>query len=118
MATGSTEFPTLTVLVGPTCPTCETDDLSWEARGHDRCPDCGTEYRRYVDPGEGDDPRPTCPGCGVDHDPSDAGTAYCEDCGPSDCAFCGVTTLRWLLSENLACRVCEGEEDEDEEEAA
>jgi hypothetical protein len=101
------------VLVGPACSTCEADDLRAAApccaarRG--RCPDCGTEYRWYEvpSPDGGGLSEPTCPGCGVVHDEQETGTVYCEDCGPSDCAYCGATTLRWLLSENLACRVCE-----------
>lgn len=110
MATAHTEF--LTVLVGPTCPTCEADDLSWGAPlgapCQDRCRQCGTEYRRYTAPSDDDDPpEPACAGCGVHHDPGEPGTAYCEDCGPSDCVFCGVTTLRWMLSDNLACGMCE-----------
>ena len=48
MATAHTEF--LSVLVGPTCPTCEADDLRWGAPlgapcQDGRCRDCGTEYR-------------------------------------------------------------------------
>lgn len=34
----------------------------------------------------------------------------CEDCEPSDCAFCGVTTIRPLLSDRLACALCDGDE--------
>ena len=43
---------------------------------------------------------PTC-GCTVDTD------GFCEDCAMSDCRYCGMTTLRWMLSENLACDICE-----------
>ena len=46
-----------------------------------------------------------CPACGTE-DVEDF--ALCEDCHLSDCAFCGVTTHIYLLSENLACADCEG----------
>ena len=89
----------ITVLVGPTCPTCASDDLRWGAPlgalWHGQCRDCGTEYRWYEAP---DDlqPQPTCPGCGL-LAPTSSSRArrYCEDCEPSDCAYCGVTTLRF-----------------------
>jgi len=45
-----------------------------------------------------------CPACGPDNEHVE----FCEDCGPSDCVFCGTTTHRCLLSENLACADCEG----------
>jgi hypothetical protein len=106
----------VSVLVGPSCPTCEPDDLHRGAPlgvlRDGRCRDCGTEYRWYemrvVDVVAR--PEPKCPGCGIAHDEQKEGTVFCEDCGPSDCVFCGITTLRWLLSEQLACRSCEGEE--------
>lgn len=96
----------INVLVGPTCPTCESDDLRWGtplgALWQGQCRDCGTEYRTYEVL-----PEPTCPGCGLPHDEDDRGTPFCEDCGPSDCAYCGASNLRWMLSENLACLLCE-----------
>jgi hypothetical protein len=101
------------VLVGPTCPTCASDDLRWGAPlgalWHGQCRDCGTEYRWFSAPVGGADtpPEVICPGCGVAHEGHGSDTAYCEDCGPSDCAYCGATTLRWQLSENRACSTCE-----------
>lgn len=93
----------VTVLVGPSCPSCESHDLRWAAPlgavQWGQCRDCGTEYRWYEEP--------MCPGCRMPHDEQQTGNAYCEDCGPSDCAFCGSTVLRPELSENLACLVCE-----------
>jgi hypothetical protein len=111
----TTQDDRVTVLVGPTCPTCESDDLRWGAPlgalWHGQCRDCGTEYHWYeVPPGEGVEPEPTCPACGLPHNEQQTGEPFCEDCGLSDCAFCGVTTHRPMLSENLACRVCEGSE--------
>jgi hypothetical protein len=102
----------INVLVGPTCPTCESDDLRWGAPlgalWQGQCRDCGTEYRAYEPPlGDGDQPEPTCPACGLPHDEEDTGSPFCEDCHLSDCAYCGFTTHIWMLSENLACRVCE-----------
>lgn len=42
----------VSVLIGPTCPTCESDDLHEGAPVGDpkdgRCRDCGTEYRWYA----------------------------------------------------------------------
>ena len=63
----------VSVLVGPSCPTCEADDLQLggAARRPPRrtlCRDCGTEYRWYDAPSEdAEPPEPTCPGCGVHH---------------------------------------------------
>jgi hypothetical protein len=93
----------ISVLVGPTCPNCETDDLRCGALHQSRCSDCATDYRSYAVP----DAEPTCPGCGVPHDEQQTGHVFCEDCGPSDCRWCGATVYRWQLSENLACFVCE-----------
>ena len=100
----------ISVLVGPTCPTCESDDCCWGAplgalqRGH--CEDCGTEYRCYAAP---DEIEGQCQSCGSQlpdgQDIQDA--PFCEDCELSDCVFCGTSVHRFELSENLACRVCE-----------
>ena len=102
----------ITVLVGPTCPTCDSDDLRWGAPlgalWHGQCRDCGTEYRSYRVP-EPDDiearPEPACDSCGSPH--VDAGEPLCEDCALSDCLYCGAPTNRCNLSANLACRMCE-----------
>jgi|GEM_PF-6645732 len=99
------------VLVGPTCSICEADDLHQGvpigALRCGACPDCGTAYRWYEVPVVDDEPQePTCPGCGV-HSEEDGEAVTCEDCGPSDCVWCGKTVYRWMLSENLACQVCE-----------
>lgn len=101
----------VTVLVGPTCPTCESDDLRWRAPlgalWYGQCRDCGTEYRWYeLDAGDGA-PEPTCPGCAVTHDPDRAGSPYCDDCNPTACAYCGTVVYLSELSVNRACRVCE-----------
>jgi hypothetical protein len=100
----------LTVLVGPTCPTCESDDLRWGAPSgapqQGQCRDCATQYRFYDAPDD-IEVEPTCPACGQPHDETETGQPFCEDCGLSDCAYCGTGTHRWMLSENLACRVCE-----------
>jgi hypothetical protein len=102
----------LTVLIGPTCPTCASDDLRWGAPlgalWHGQCRDCGTEYRWFEAPDD-EQPPPACESCGsllpegqdLHYGP------FCEDCELSDCAFCGTTVHRWELSESLACRVCE-----------
>jgi hypothetical protein len=104
----------VSVLVGPTCPTCASDDLRWRAPlgalSWGQCRDCGTEYHWYEEPVTDEAPEPMCPGCAMPHDEDEKGTVFCEDCGPSDCAYCGRTTLRWMLSENLACTECEGSE--------
>jgi hypothetical protein len=99
----------ISVLVGPTCPMCASDDLRWAAPlgavQWGQCRNCGTEYRWYtVEPEE-----PLCASC---ESPLPEGTdreqqPYCEDCELSDCAFCGVTVHRFELSENLACPTCE-----------
>jgi len=47
----------------------------------------------------------SCPVCG----PDDGNFEFCEDCGPAECAFCGATVHRCLLSQNRACPDCEGE---------
>jgi hypothetical protein len=98
----------ISVLVGPTCPTCESDDLRWGAPlgalWHGQCRDCGTEYHWYEASSDDD---PTCPRCGQPHDEQQTGMPFCEDCEQSDCKFCGATTFRDLLSVNLACRTCE-----------
>jgi hypothetical protein len=101
----------VSVLVGPTCPACESDDLRWTASlgavKHGQCRDCGTEYRWYHVPVVDDEPQElTCPGCGVPSE-EDGQAMTCEDCGPSDCLYCGTTVYRWMLSENLACQECE-----------
>ena len=97
----------ISVLVGPSCPTCESDDLRWGAPSgalwHGACRDCGTEYRWYEEP----EPEAKCPGCGLLHDERQTGTIFCEDCQPSDCKFCGATTARGMLSEHRACITCE-----------
>lgn len=98
---------TVTVLVGPTCPTCQSDDLRWGAPlgalWHGQCRDCGTEYHWYQAP----EPEPTCPGCGLPHYEQATGTVCCDDCGPSECTYCGAPTYRWMLSEHHACVTCE-----------
>lgn len=48
-----------------------------------------------------------CPFCGCGFEGGED-AAFCDDCELSDCVFCGVTTHRPLLSDNLACRACEG----------
>lgn len=102
---------TIIVLVGPTCPTCEADDLRVGAPvgapTAGRCRDCGTSYYEYELHSD-DKSEPTCPGCGV-HSEEDGEAVTCEDCGPSDCVYCGDTVYRWQLSEDLACPLCEGE---------
>jgi hypothetical protein len=112
----TTNAHTITVLIGPTCPTCEPDDLNslGAPRGALRqCPDCGTEYRRYRLPTPSESPNVearcevVCPSCGLPHDHGDTGSPFCEDCELSDCMYCGMPTNRCNLSENLACRVCE-----------
>ena len=103
----------ISVLVGPTCPACEADDLrgpSSPDSSRTQCPACGTTYLWYAVPPDDDlatQPQPTCRGCGVWLGDPDPDAVFCEDCGPSDCAYCGATTLRWMLSENLACSMCE-----------
>lgn len=98
----------ITVLVGPTCPTCESDDLRWGAPlgalWHGQCRDCGTEYHWYQAP---PDDEPTCARCGLPHGDQEPGARYCTDCEPSDCAFCGAPTFPDLLSANHACLTCE-----------
>jgi hypothetical protein len=100
----------VSVLVGPSCPTCEPDDLHRGAPSgalrDGRCRDCGTEYRWYEAPHD-DRPEALCPGCGCPSADENGDSITCEDCGPSDCAYCGTTVYRWQLSENLACQVCE-----------
>jgi hypothetical protein len=97
----------ISILVGPTCPTCESADLRWGAPlgalWHNQCRDCGTEYRWYQAP----ETEGTCPGCGAPHDEQASGEVFCEDCEPSDRAYCGTTTARGMLSEHLACVTCE-----------
>ncbi len=108
----------LSVLVGPTCPTCASDDLRWGAPcgalGAGQCRDCGTEYRWYRLPSTGGSPDDvdvpdghTCPAWGWPHRETDNGSSFCENCELSDCTYCGITTHRRTLSENLACRTCE-----------
>jgi len=105
----------ISVLAGPTCPTCASDDLRWGAPLgallRAECRDCGTESRFY----RCDIPAPTrigtddipggcvCSACGCSVNAED----FCEDCAPSDCLYCGRTTHRRMLSENLACNICE-----------
>jgi hypothetical protein len=48
-----------------------------------------------------------CSLCGSWFETCDPDEELCEDCGLPDCAYCGVTTHRPLLSENLACVTCE-----------
>jgi len=107
----------VTILIGPTCATCESDDLRWGAPlgalREDSCRNCGTEHRRYQALPRCDSdrieapPEPTCPSCGLPHHEHETGSPFCEDCEPSDCAYCGAPTNRCNLSSNLACRVCE-----------
>ena len=95
----------ITVLVGPTCPTCEADDLSLGAPAgaptKGQCDDCGTEYRAYQEP------EATCADGGMPHDEQASGDVFCEDCEPTDCLYCGTPTPRGMLSEHHACTVCE-----------
>ena len=95
----------ISVLVGPTCPACESDDHRWGAPlgalWHGQCRECGTEYRWY----EG--PDPSCARCGSPCGEHTTGETYCDDCQPVDCAFCGASTFRGQLSQNRACRTCE-----------
>jgi hypothetical protein len=100
----------VTVLVGPTCPTCESDELRWGAPlgalWHGQCRDCGTEYRWY-EPDSADIAELTCPGCAMPHDPARTGSSHCDDCRPTPCAFCGRESFLAELSINRACAVCE-----------
>jgi hypothetical protein len=95
------------------CPACGSAEVRWaEQLGSAlwaQCRDCGTEYRSSGVPvNDVDAPQELiCPGCGLLCEPLDDDAYCCEDCGPSDCAYCGATVYRWELSENLACRVCE-----------
>ena len=50
-----------------------------------------------------------CRLCGVLYVAGGDDNQFCEDCELSDCAYCGFTTNRPLLSCNLACQMCEGE---------
>lgn len=50
-----------------------------------------------------------CRRCGAWLDPA-SGSDLCEDCEPSDCAFCGGTVPRMDLTRQLACPSCVGEE--------
>ena len=100
------------ILIGPTCATCESNDLRWGAPlgapQDDHCRDCGTEYRRYrYEPHMDAPPEPTCPSCGLPHREHETGSPFCEDCELSDCTYCGAPTNRCNLSANLACRMCE-----------
>jgi hypothetical protein len=108
----------LSVLGGPTCPTCASDDLRWVAPlgtlSTGQCRDCRTEYRWYGLPSAGGSPddvavldEQTCPACGWRHCATETRSPFCEDCQLSDCAYCGITTHRRTLSENRACRTCE-----------
>ena len=114
----TTDDHLVSVLVGPTCPTCASDDLRWGApRGalsSGQCRDCGTEYRWYRLPSADGSPddvdavdEHTCPACGRHHYDTEPASPFCEGCQPSDCAYCGITTHRRTLSENLACETCE-----------
>lgn len=97
----------ISVLAGPTCSTCESDDLRWRAPagalGRSQCPDCRTEYRLYAVAA----PETPCPSCGSWYHHDEAGSPFCEDCELSDCAYCGTSLHRFELSENLACPICE-----------
>ena len=108
----NTEEQVLSVLVGPACPACASDDLRWTAPlgavQWGQCRHCGTEYHWYRSPElHAADARSgaPCPGCG----PDDQDFEFCEDCELSDCAYCGSPTNRYLLSEDLACATCVGE---------
>ena len=95
----------IAILVGPTCPTCESDDLRWGAPlgavSHRRCRDCGTEYRWYSTR----DSDPLCDNCGLPNTWDDD-SPFCEACRLSDCVYCGVPTHAYLLSDDLACPEC------------
>ena len=103
------------VLVGPTCPTCVSDDLRWGAPlgalWHGRCRDCATEYH-WFEPTSNDGavPHPSCPGCGVSRHEVHPATPFCDECGPLDCAYCGTPAVLPTLSRNLACAMCENGE--------
>jgi hypothetical protein len=91
---------------GLACPACGSNELRWgapfDALWHAQCHDCGIIYGRS----EEGELEPICPGCGLQHDEQETGAPFCEDCGLSDCVFCGTPTLGGL-SENLACPECE-----------
>lgn len=105
----------VSVLAGPTCPSCASDDLRFGpelgAQLRLDCQDCQTEYHWY----RCDLPEPVdhtingsqswhlCPACRCTVDAE----GFCEDCEMSDCLYCGMATHRWMLSENLACGICE-----------
>jgi hypothetical protein len=107
----------ISVLAGPTCVSCESDDLHWGTPVvgvlPSRCRDCGTEYHWYEVP-DSECVRcisyeTICPICGSSYDAGADDAPFCEDCELSDCAYCGAPTHRFSLSENLACSLCEGE---------
>ena len=109
------------VLVGPTCPTCESMDCRQGAPAgalwQGPCTDCGTECLWYQVPPDDSPSRvvvpveSVCPACGLFYEANDD-SPFCEDCHISDCAYCGVPVHCWMLSENLACRMCEDGEEE------
>ena len=107
----ATHLDQVTVLVGPTCPMCESDDLRWGAPlgalWHGQCRDCGTEYRWYELPDNDALPEPICPGCAMPHNEAQSGSRYCDDCNPTPCQYCGTVVYLSELSANRACRVCE-----------
>lgn len=109
----------LSVLVGPTCDSCASDDLHWGTPLGGvlpvECGGCGSEYHWYEAPPSRSSAshdvttEATCPLCGRSYDAGDD-APFCDDCQLSDCAYCGITTNRPFLSDDLACRVCsEGE---------
>jgi hypothetical protein len=105
----SAQAQLISVLAGPTCSDCLSDDLRWTiplgSPLPGRCRHCGTDYLWFRHASECPSVS-DCPGCGPD---ISGDFELCEDCELSDCAYCGSTTHRFLLSENLACALCEGE---------
>lgn len=116
MAAATTE--SISVLVGPTCSACASDDLRIGRPANGvlpiECRGCATEYRWYEVPQvaavtAGSDTSTECRFCGCLFDPDNDcdEPLFCHDCELSDCVYCGTPTNRPLLSENLACSLCE-----------
>ena len=104
----TTREDNITGATGPSCPVCASDELRWGAPlgalSHGQCRNCGILYSWSDDD---EQPEPTCRGCAMPHDESRTGSAYCDDCNPTACAYCGTTVFRSELSANQACYVCE-----------
>jgi hypothetical protein len=67
-------------------------------------------HESFTDRAHAEQARP-CLFCGTWFETCDPDNSLCEDCEFSDCAYCGFTTYRPLLSESLACGTCEGRDD-------